>query len=339
MWIAGTDRLAGKLGLVYQDMAGVAAYGPIENLRCELPLKGLVKLQVAIRFNHHRLTPTSEYLAGIGLEHLSPNGQRCYEFDTTDGPVVIPAQLLVVALVGPTTLMRAPLLSPQGPTALMTAYLDDGLVVELTPQRMRKFQEDRWAAVCRMRWILQYPSATSAWCSVYANAVEGCLDIKLPNAEACAKLRGVQFCGKLYVTSVDLLTLSAHEEPYEFAATTTKASVCWSLITNADPLKNATLPQLGYSYTQLTESQWQSVAQQSHVLGKLLSREKRVFDIRDKFEVIREHLATGLAIYQLPASQNLIKLTHILMQGFKKKGIWDEVVGALTSTLEEHAAI
>jgi hypothetical protein len=233
MWVAGTDRRDGTLGLLLQAADGGGKFSPIQELRRNLSFKPSVSRKACIKFNQFRVVPTVDYLAGVGSGDLNPLGQQCYEFESTAGNMVVPGQLLVVALVGATTLMRAPLLSPQGPTALQTAFWDNelGKVQFLsTPRRMRQFQMDRWSTVCRMQWVLQFPTASQAWSSVYVHALGGMLDLALPKASATGIFRGVEVGERLMVTGIDLLTLTALEAPHPFASDSVQLGYCWSLL-------------------------------------------------------------------------------------------------------------
>lgn len=334
MWIAAVGRnKGGKLELVAQSTEGEAQFVSIADLRGELPFKRTKSRRVALRFDEYRAFPTERYLAAVEASTLNSTGQRCYEFETDEGPVIVPGQLLIVALVGATTLMRAPLFSPQGPTALMTAFLDDTsgkVCVDSTPKRMRRFQADRLTAVCRMAWILQFPTAARAWSSVYGHAVEGKLDITLPAASATAIVRGVEVTGKLMVTGMELLTLQATEEPHEFAQDTVRHSHVWTLTGGDRPIDE----QIGVSsVTPLSTLQFQELAERSAILKKMISNKSRTYPVAEKIHLIRVHLKSGLPLFMQPAKGELLRATKVWIDRLIKAGQWDEIEAAIRATI------
>ncbi|MBT3067965.1 hypothetical protein [Rhodoferax sp. U11-2br] len=323
----------GKLGLVFQSAGGEACFGPIDELRADVPCKVTDRLQTLINLDRFGIVPTSEYLAAVGTPNLCPGGQRCYEFETKQGPVVIPGQTLVVSLVGATTLMRAPLLSPQGPTALMTAFNGDELSVVPTPKRMRQFQTDRWSTVCRMRWILTHPSAAKAWSSVYAHATKGRLDLALPKASVTAALRGVASDGKFWVTGAELLTLAADEPPHAFVNKQALDGACWNLVTNAVPKKRMTPALTREVPPPMTDTQWADFKAQVVALKPKIARKERTTELRYKLDFIRQHLATGVSLYMLPGDRSLVRACVNWVKTLKTKGHWTQVEAALLQTI------
>jgi hypothetical protein len=229
--------------------------------------------------------------------------------------------------------MRAPLLSPQGPTALVTAMRDaetGKIEFQSTPKRMRQFQTDRWSTVCRMNWVLQFPSARRAWASVYARALEGQLDVALPNAAAAATLRGVEVDGKLMVTSMDMLTLQAMEAPHEFARGSALKGQIWSLI---DGTEEPGQPRAELGVAEMSESQLQELGNTSPVLKKLLAYSVRAHDVRHKVGLIKAHFKSGLPIFLLTVDADLLHATRAWIIRLQKYGQWQEVEGAIRATI------
>ena len=316
-----------------QERDGKRLFGLPEDLRPELPVPSSGRLEANLMFSEHTVIHADDYLEAVGLSHLDGSGQRCYEFHTPGGVVVVPGQLLVVALVGVTGLMRAPLLTPQGPTALMTAFCDHELVFHLTPHRMRKFQIDRAQAVNRMKWILTYPSGARAWSSVYVRAIEGQLDIALPAARSRVALRGIQTQGKLWVTSLDLLTLEPTEEAHEFASSFHQPGICWTLSALRGVATLATTTQAANICPKMTDSQWDAVTAQLSGQCNWTKRKQRKHCVRSRLETIRLHLFSGHSFYRLPVAPSLREACRSLSKRLKKRGVWDLVESTLRSTL------
>jgi hypothetical protein len=333
MWVAGIQRFEGKLGLVFQDKDGVATRGTIEALTAELLPSGTSKLRTVIQFGMGTPVPVGDYLAAIGFPGLCAAGQRCYEFATADGPVVIPGQVLVVALVGATTFMRAPLLSPQGPTALMTAFEDGGIAIDATPKRMRQFQMERLSTVRRMQWVLTRPSARRAWASVYFNATKGLLDLTLPLANGNSGMRGVHSNGKFWVTCLDLMTLATDELPFEFVGSKPHDGGCWNLVTGTMAETQAELAKCETALPALNANQWADLKHRLSLLDVAVSLKFRTHSFREKVELVRAHLATEVSIYLLPGPPKLRRTTWAWVQRQKGLGRWPPIEAALRATL------
>lgn len=333
MWVSGIERYKGKLGLLFQDKDGQCHFGPPEDLRSELPLAASGRLEATVEFAEWRTVKACDYLEAVGLGHLLGGGQRCYEFQTAGGPVVIPGQLLVVALLGATSLMRAPLLSPQGPTALMTAFGGEALHVELTPRRMRKFQIDRSLAVSRMAWVLTHPSGSRAWSSVYFHAISGRLDMTLPAARSKVALRGLQSQGKLWVTALELLTLEPTERAHEFAADFFEPNFCWTLSESKGLGKLEQTTQAANICSPMTDRHWEDVKALLSAHCSWINRKQRSYCIRSRLDTIRLHLFSGISFYQLPVSPGLREASRGLTKKLRRLDIWADVESALQSTI------
>lgn len=334
MWVAGIERLDNKLGLIFQDADGRCRFGAPEDLRSELPLVSSGRREVRIDFSKATIFDTGSYLKAVGLSHLCDEGQRCYEFTTSGGTLVIPGQLVVVALVGVTSLMRAPLLTPHGPTSLMTAFSDDcGMHVELTPRRMRTFQLDRTCAVSRMEWILSHLSGRRAWSSVYFHAMSKRLDITLPAAKSSVAIRGVNAAGKIWVTSFELLTLEPLESPHEFVGQWEKSQQGWQFTQSSSLAKLENDVKAANLFAPLTDEQWTTL---KILLGRhrnWMERKQRDYNVRSRLDAIRLHLYSGLSFYQLPISRGLRESSRGLAKRLKRENSWSEVARALRSTI------
>lgn len=329
MWTSGITRDLNGLKLQSQDANGQSTAIDITGLRSSLGLCEKNSAKIEINLNDGEHFCTQEYLHAIGRSDWMAGGQTCYRFKSRKTTVVIPAQLLIVALVAPTTLARAPLLSPQGPQALMTALCDpDTNAVEclLTPSRRRKFQAERWVAVARLEWVLQFPSARVAWSSVYASAIQGCLNIKLPHVCGAFKVRGIVVDGVLFATAVDCLKLTALEEPFEFAQGSVKNGKTWLLV---EPYaKDSSIGLLA----PLSDEAYNKLQMQLPQLRKFFIRRFEKLSARERIEILRRHL-DGLPAFMSEMPVGCGFKLHQWIDSLKNRGVWSDVEAKLLETI------
>jgi hypothetical protein len=204
----------------------------LESLSAELDRSGApgtVRRKVHLPLHELRVgaTTTREYLDGLGLPNLGADGQPVYEVSTSAGLLAIPAQVLVQAVLGVHSQFRRALLRPWGPGFLMTAFAESGaqsLALRPTPHRMLQIQLEQPTIATKLEWILAYPSATAAWCSVYRHALDGRFDMDMPKAFATASISARPVDGKLFVTRLEVMVMTPAEEPHPYAAATANRS-------------------------------------------------------------------------------------------------------------------
>lgn len=219
-WVSGVAR-DGQRRIVLQleSLSGQPSMGTLSDLAPILKVSGAhMKRVVTAELSHFEPTHPRSYLKGIGHSHLSVEGQEVYALTTNLGAVVVPAQLLIVAMFGTNALTRPYLLSPLGMHMAMQSF-PHGRGVQLveTPMNPIRGADDREYARKKLQWALNYPSAAASWGSLYARAASGRVGLRLPRAEARLKVTGVTDGESLYATAVSLVALTATEEPMEFA--------------------------------------------------------------------------------------------------------------------------
>jgi hypothetical protein len=263
-----------------------------------LPVPGSQRKQATFQLDLGSPHPTADYLDALDLKHLHSGGQTCYLFPTTVGDLVIPAQLLVNAVLAPTTLLRGALLSPHGPRALVTVFVDDtGLRAERTPSRMREFHEQRRGAAARVEWVQTYPSASRAWSSVYARALGGRLDLALPAATAVASFAGIEKAGRLYVATLTFKELTPTEERHKFALGQTPVfcrvpQTMQMASGELDAHDVQSPPTANPTIAPMSDEHWVEVRAAFDDLGRRW-RASCIHSYRDRFDLVRAHLATG----------------------------------------------
>lgn len=338
-WISGVGRNeSGQLCIEVQGQAGARAWTQLKSMRPDLGYNRTVRRRTTLDLPTLQPVDPSEYLRGLTLQALDASAQRVFQIDTTEGTMLIPSQLLVLALVGSKVQLRHVLLRPWGPTCLMCAVVhSERLDVAPTPNSRLKLQLNKPGLQSRMAWVLSYPSATAAWCSVYSNALDGRFDMRIPAAVVGASLRGKKVGGKLLVTQLQVLELTPTEGPHEFAAACAPRHFVFNNLVNVRTLHGkGSAPtgdsriSTGGSVVPLTDDQWARIEPvlfaNSGKSGSL--REGRVRKLRDLVEVIRLKLGTPYAWAKCPGERALVRSATVLHSTLQRSGVWEKVVAA-----------
>lgn len=219
-WISGVARDSQRRMVFHlQSLSGQLSMGTFSDLAPMLKVPGSqLKRVVTAELREFKPTSTKAYLRGIGHTHLCADGQEAYSLETKLGAVVVPAQVLIIAMFGGNALTRPYLLSPLGLHMAMLSFPHGrGMQLVETPLNPIRGADDREYAKRKLQWALHYPSAAASWGSIYARAAGGRVGLRLPRAAARLKITGVTDGETLYATAATLVALTATEEPMEFA--------------------------------------------------------------------------------------------------------------------------
>lgn len=186
----------------------------------------------------------------------------------------------------------------------------------------------------RLTWIQAYPSATSAWGSVFRNALNGKFDMALPLAHATLSFSGERLAGKFLVTKLHVSDIKPYEHPHPFACDLPVASrtlPAKKTRTVGAPLRQdsrITTPNGEYI---LTDAQWSLieplVTRVSQRTGKV--RQVQIYPRKVLVEAILKRLGTPIAWTSLPGGQAFSKSVRATYVKFEKIGVWDEVLRRL----------
>lgn len=347
-WISGFSRDSDRRLLVrVQTASGHEVLTTLADLSADLGFEGARTLRrTAIQLHERTEVATSEYLAGLGRPDLSAAGQPVYAFSSPDGQLLIPAQLLVLATVGSQKQLRHELLSPEGPSALMTLLVKpEGLVMVPTPCRSRGYDlQPQWNA-SRLEWVQCFPSALAAWSSVHANALRGRMDISPIKARCSVNVRGFRAAdGAFLVTSLKVAEVWPEEPPFEFAEGLAAASFLFDsklLVERPKggaaraPRKEAGLEGVEWSGA-MSDAQWNRVEPLlvSHLkLGRPGDgRPKRKYELRQLVDIMFAKTIIGVPWSRAHPDPKCGGTTMELFYRLTKAGLW----GQMVQVLREH---
>jgi hypothetical protein len=220
LWVAGTCLdAAGHVSVLLQDSTGAIRIDSLEDLTADVGAEKCKREDVTVQLG--RLVPsnTETYLQAVGLAHLKGDKQTSYEVHADIGPIVIPAQLLILATLAFHINLREIILSPVNPAELSQAHIFENNVVMQKGHYLSKVVGRRFinSSIKAIQWLQTYPSARAAWASVYRNSLDGRLDLTIPACTLTASIHSNLVDGKRYVTRLIVKDLFPEEKPFPYA--------------------------------------------------------------------------------------------------------------------------
>jgi hypothetical protein len=341
-WISGIGRDGkGRLCVKVQGRDSKETLTNLASLNADLGLPGGVRRKLALPLHQFRRSHAGHFLRALGFEGLQDVGQPVYEFAHHAANVLIPAQLLILAIFGPCRPMREVLLRPWGPRSLMTAFSDDeGIKVAHTPSRMSTRRANGVALLSCLSWTLTHSSAEAAWGSVFRNALDGRFDLQLPLAYAGMSIVGRSINGNLLVTRLTVTTIDPAEPPSAFVTSNDKQKFIFDEKVNgrpthrkaANPSTESQLASLP-SMDTLTDEQWERV---ERILLEFLRPKpscryvpERIYSTRSLVETIVLKLGKPYAWRKVPRDKKLVHAAQIFFVKLKNGGVWQKIVGQI----------
>lgn len=296
-----------------------------------------------VSFSLHELQScsTAEYLSDLGFPHLSPAGQPAYEVRCSLGTLVIPAQLLVLAILGTHRQLRQNLLAGHGPGLLATVLAGPHrLDVLPTPKRMDTICAHMRPILRRLEWLQTYPSAQSAWGSVYRRALNGQFDMRMPVADVEGAVWVYPVAGRLLVTKLAVMKLLPREAPCEFAGTSARREFVFNEKVNRRPTRGTRgAPTRDDDIASsrgpgpLTDAEWLRVEPAlAATYSKRYPGNCRKYSLREITDVILHKVGTPYSWRKMPGEPELVVAAAGMFTKLKRKGAWEKVVATLTSS-------
>lgn len=339
-WISGIGRDSdGRLCVQAQGRDGARTHVGLAKVRPDIGRVQPCRRKVALALHELRRGSTRAYLDGLGLAALDDKGQPVYEATVGSETLVIPAQLLVLALFGPTASLRRLLWSPLGAGHAMAPADTESAELGFAPNSAGTLSHAcQDAAHGRLQWVLTHRSANEAWGSVYRNALDGRFDMSMPKAMADVSVWVAPSAGGLLATSLKVLRIVPAEEPVPFAHGKVPREFVLDQRMIAPKVDRTPVHDARLSVTNCTEPM--SDEQWSHIEALLLqargqgSGAKRgvpgAHKMRDIVDVLRLKLGTPLTWVQVPRDKKLVSATSNAWHWMRRDRLWDRVVAALS---------
>ena len=156
------------------------------------------RLQVLM--NEFERIDAQSFLQGINLPSSGTEIQCVFRASTPRGIVLVPAQVMLMALFGSSRSLRTAVLQVNDSARSVWSFDQSGKLTAL-----------------RRQWIDQSPSAAAAWGSVYRSILDERLDMSLPHGVAAFSIHGRMVGQTLHATQMDLLEFEPSDSPSEAA--------------------------------------------------------------------------------------------------------------------------
>lgn len=320
-WIAGIARTETGFALETVSTDGARTHNPLANLASPPKAAGTKRTRITtdcITWARHSAAPFWDWQ---GFEKQKPQARHAvFEVEADGKHYLIPAAVLISALVRPIQHTHAFLFRPQGLESFSTPLLGGSrpcIGLHLPEYRVFGSRTPEGLLAC-YSWMHCFPSARAMWDSVYAYANQGRLDLSLPVASLTMTLRSVPWDGKHLVVELVVMSATANEAPFAFAAGHPtdiafhdSAAMDWKVAHKPA----GTIPARGADWT-LSDGEW------AILTAKLETRRRARFDLRRIVDFILIKLGTGVAWRKLDYEELNLPIVQATYQRMQKDGRW-----------------
>jgi len=283
-------------------------------------------------------TSAEGYAGSLGLVDASPKGHEVFCFTGASRQVLIPAAVLLYALVPRMQALGDRLLLPGSIDYTLTTLVAHGALRVGFRLGSKELARDMAAGMeNKLLWLTCFPSGRRLWDSVHQKAREGVLGLELPSALIDGKLYGYSKDGVFYATRFAIRTIVPTEAPLPFAApylptrldvSERHSSSATNIRTARDRLKQATklVIPAGQNGWRLSDSEWDLTVDRCRAKGY---RPRR--DARSAIDLSLEKLASGRPWHALDrGGGNAVRQAY---KRWKSSGAWDVVLSVVNERL------
>lgn len=323
-WIEGIARTDTGFVLETVTANGLRTHRPLADLASNSNASGTKRTRITTDCAMWVRCPADLFWDWQGIKERKPHSrQAVFEVEADGKRYLIPAAVLIAALVRPIQHIHAFLFRPQGLESFSTPLLSgDRPGIGLHLPQYRVFgarQRTPEGLLACYSWMHCFPSARAMWDSVYAFAKEGSLDLSLPLASLTMTLHSVPWRGKHLVVELVVMSAAANEAPFAFAeghprhiAFHDSAALDWE--TRHKPV--CAIPARGTAW-HLSDGEWNALS------PHLPTRARAKFELRRILDVILTKLGTGKAWRKLDYQGLNLPIVQGTYQRLQKSGTWE----------------
>lgn len=270
-------------------------------------------------------------LAGIAA-HKPRDNHAVYRLEHEGRQFLVPASVLLSALIRPIKRVHRFLFKPQGLESFCVPLLDDeevrvGFLLP-TYQVVDSAHHISAGIHATYSWMYCFPSARKMWDSVYTYARGGHLNLTLPKARLTLSAHSVHVGAYELVTELVVLAITATEAPLEFAANHPRDLACHES-NNMDWRKAhnpvSAIPSHDGDWS-LSDEEWATISAEIY----LPRREK--YDTRQILDTILTKLGSGTAWRKLDYQGLNFPTVQTTYQRMVSDGRWTELTALLQAT-------
>lgn len=173
-----------------------------------------------IDFDEWEPASIAEYAEAFELSVPKGSAHKAWAFQYNSTRFVVPALVLMRALFRPNHHVIPRLFLPQSleDTCTYVGPRPHGYVALLGAFRDSSYSRERVSIAEPLSWMYCFPSARAMWASAFSASQAGALALKLPQASARMVLHGRMHARNFYVTRLAFISVTAQEDPFEFAS-------------------------------------------------------------------------------------------------------------------------
>lgn len=337
-WINNITRSAvdGALYCNTQDLDGAFKTLPVHEIPPILErIQGESGIKAILDSSRHSLDNVAMYLDRLRWSAVSPLGQSLHRFQTPDGEIWMPSQLLVKSMLCSNRRLNQFLFTPK-PLTMQCHPVQNtcGREIELYTNEL---QRTRWATklgtVERLTWLTHSRSALRAWSSTYRNALDGRIDCTMPDGSFEYRLRGVRVRGVLCVTAAMLVNVScsdiytsgaAREQTYQINGDVARRE---SQLQSRRKAVEALHDRLAVTETQVARVR--EILYPTPPMNSCDVRPKVVNNLNETLRLTKIKFLTECRWSELPASEEEITLAKSRRASMRVRGTWERVKAVL----------
>lgn len=322
-WIEGISRTPSGFALDTLLVNGSRIQQPLHCLASKLTAGRTSRKRITTDCETWSRLPGEPFWEAMGMQaHRPRSGQVVFQIVDQGKRYLIPASVLIAAVMRPIQHMQSFLFKPQGLDTFSSPIVQDGhpsIALHL-PQFKVFGQIGRLprSLIAGYSWMHCFPSARAMWDSVYQAATDGKLDMALPNASMTMTLRSVKSQGYHLVTELVIMSIEAKEPPFAFATGHPTQIACHDSATmdwKAGHRPACTIPARDGIWA-LSDEEWEQIT------TTLRPGPRVKFDLRKIIDLILVKFGTGQAWRKLTFGELNFPIVQATYQRMQKNGQW-----------------
>lgn len=330
-WIEGLTRTPDGFALETISTNGDRRLQPLSALSSRIRAGETRRSRIQTDCTEWRTASAAPFWELLGLCDRSPvERHTVFEVRTANARYLIPASVLIGALVRPIQHMQNFLFRPQGLESFSTPLLGgERPRVGLHLPEYRIFGSGKRPSAglfASYSWMHCFPSARAMWASVYAAANRGSLSLSLPAASLSITLHSLPWRDSLLVMDAVVMSVTASEAPFAFAQDHPRqiafhdgATLDWAACRTAV----CSIPPRDGDWS-LSDEEWEAIN------AMLAPRARRKHALRDILDVIFTKLGTGIAWNRIDYGALTRPIAQVTYQEMRTDGRWDAIEALLS---------
>ena len=346
--VVGMEQHDGQLVGRAVDHAGhVLRLLPKELATRGLPVSKQARARPVTNFGVWEEASFEEYANGLGFDLPASIAadHKVWAFEFKRNRVLIPALVLMRALFRPNSALLNYLFRPQSLESVCTFTSGEKHRVAVLAKGIQERERTQDTILEPLSWMCCYPSGRSLWSSAQLGAERGALSLDLPPAEVEFVCHGVRQGplrvpgGKIFITQMTMVTLTAPDKPFAFAAGHEKKVRFFSCAshelgrTYVTTTRDPSIP-LRDGQADVSDSEWALLERILHVESPSHNPDVRSDwnNRRDLLDGVLRKECFGTSWEKTGYKTGNFRLASSAKYRWKKRGVWQQMCDVLRMT-------